>query len=62
MKTGLGKNTRGYAVVKAFHVPNDSIHIKEHEKYLEFVKSKLDPEQQPNLAPFSVFHLIIILF
>lgn len=55
MKTGLGKNTRGYAVIKAFQVPNDTIRVKEHEKYLEFVKSKLDPEEQPNLAPFSVF-------
>lgn len=54
MKTGLGKNSHGYAVIKAFQVPSDSICIQEHEKYLNFVKSKLDPERQPNLAPFTV--------
>ena len=61
MKTGLGKSNHGYAVIKAFQVPSDSIHIKEHEKYLEYVKSKLDPEEQPNLAPFSVSLLFTIL-
>lgn len=62
MKTGLGKNSCGYAVVKTFQVPSDSINIREHEKYMEFVKSKLDPEQQPNLAPFTVFVSIVFHF
>lgn len=54
MKTGLAPHKHGYAVIKAFTVPNDSVNIKEHEKYLLFVKSKLNPRDQPNLAPFSV--------
>ena len=54
MKTGLVKNANGYAVVKVFSVPSGDIHIKEHAKYLDFVKSKLDPTNQPNLAPFTV--------
>jgi len=54
MKTGLAPHKHGYAVIKAFTVPNESVNIKEHEKYLLFVKSKLNPRDQPNLAPFSV--------
>lgn len=58
MKTGLAPHKHGYAVIKAFTVPNDSVNIKEHEKYLLFVKSKLNPRDQPNLAPFSVIRLL----
>ena len=33
--------------------------FKEHEKYLIFVKSKLNPRDQPNLAPFCVILCIL---
>ena len=59
MKTGLGKNANGYVVIKAFQVPAEVVNIKEHQKYLEFVRSKLDPLKQPNLAPFTVGSLLL---
>ena len=59
MKTGLARHNIGYAVIKAFRVPTDGINIKEHEKYLIFVKSKLNPRDQPNLAPFCVILCIL---
>ena len=49
MKTGLARHNIGYAVIKAFRVPTDGINIKEHEKYLIFVKSKLNPHDRPKI-------------
>lgn len=57
MKTGLGKNANGYVVIKVFQVPAEGVNIKEHQKYLDFVRSKLNPLKQPNLAPFTVMPL-----
>lgn len=60
MKTGLARNPKGYMVIKAFQVPSEVKTLRLHEKYMDFVNSKLNPVEQPNLAPFTVFCVSII--
>ncbi|CBK25338.2 uncharacterized protein [Blastocystis hominis] len=55
MKTGLARNPKGYMVIKAFQVPSDVKTLRQHEKYMDYVNSKLNPIEQPNLAPFTRF-------
>lgn len=62
MKTGLSKLPNGYAVVKAFKLPTQDIHLDQHRKYLEFVKSKIQLNRTPNLVCFEVMRFLCISF
>ena len=61
MKTGLSKVDSGFVVVKAFKLPSQDIHLEEHQKYLKFVKSKINTENTPNLVCFEVYFWYFLL-